>query len=529
MASEQITNIASELTDMSLENNEGTVPLAKIFSFDMNYRGDELQQKVCRVLGLDSVKGWSIVDTLDNLALIHYRDDSDLYQYGHLRGVLVDTEKEVIVSDSFGYTPSATYHMLPAPSCQPGEAGTINIIDENQVVHKFDSDKMSIKYSFEGVVIRCLWYNEKFYRITHKKIDSSRSRWGCAKTFVQMYDEAGAPTAEELFDTSKPYSSTVYTFIIVDKPLLVATKQVVNKPYAVFVESKEFDLKRPEDQVAAGKRVSGSSDIGAIVDKSFVHIPSELTAEEANNFLRRGYYDDQSYADMRQYPGESLIMYQEINGKTQAVKINSISYDWRVKMRGNNPNVVNQFYHLLKMTYADLDRNKFQELVSQLIPFPLYNKQELKLNFEKSPYPKLQVFPETVSPTNYLKRDDRIQLLWINYWFSLPHTNQLDALEILDNFKSDRELLVRWISNICHTTPNLDSTDHVPRVKSLIKACRNLATTEVKAGLNRTKTGQHIPFGTVVNSKIRNLINKEDGKSLYALIRTMKTPPPTVA
>lgn len=508
--------LSAQFDSMSLDKKEVVVP----FTFDMSYKGSEFQQKVCSILGLTSVKGWSIVDTSDDLALVHYSDSEDPYQYGHLRGVLVDTEAGAIVSDSFGYTPSAVYHCLP--EIIGDSEKVIGIFDENQILHKFDVDKMSIKRAFEGVVLRCLWHKGKFYQITHKKINSQRSRWGSAKTFIQMYQEAGGPTAEQLFDTTKPFSSTVYSFIVVDTPLLVATKQIVNKPYIVFVESKDFDLKRPVDEVAQGNPISTVSEITSTVDQPFIHAPKELTIKEANEFLQGGYHGFHNHFDIRQCLGESVILCQEIDGKKQAVKINHPSFDWRVRMRGNNPNVVNQFYHLLGSVYSDLDKDSFFRLLSYYIPFPLYDKEALKKIHENYPHTHLSI-ANTISHENYPTRDDRIQLLWVNYWFSLPYTNQLEALNIFDNFKKDRSAVCKWITNIHKTTPNLDSTDFSPRIKTIIKFCRT-SSAEVVRKQNYTKIGQHLSLDKLIQDKIRNLIYKEDGKSLYFLIRTMKQP-----
>jgi hypothetical protein len=524
MASAQNDILSSELSTLSLDKKEIVCP----FSFDMNYRGDELQQKVCRILGLDSAKGWSIIDTFESLVLIHYNDSADAYEQGHLRGILVDTESECVLSDSFGYTPSCVYHALPLPTpVNDGQTTkeVINIMDENQVFHQFDTSKVSIKRAFEGVVLRCLWYKGKFLQITHKKINTQRSRWGTPKTFLQMYQEAGGPTVEQLFDTSKPSSSTVYTFIVVDTPLLISTRQIVNKPYLVFVEAKEFDLKCPEDQVAKGKPISGTSEIGAIVNESMIHIPRELSIAEANDFLQKGYHAPHSHFDIRQYNGESIILCQEINGKKQTVKVNSLSYDWRIRLRGNNPNVVNQFYHLLSSVYEDFNENSFFDFLGCYIPFPLYDQSTLKLFYEGYPNSQLPV-ADTISHQNYPTRDDRIQLLFINYWFSLPHTNQLQALTIFDDYKNDREALCKWLNNIHKTVQNLDSTELCYRIKDIIKFCRNSSSQDVRTNKNYTKEGKFVPYEQLVKNKIRNIICKEKGSSLYSLVKIMKTPPP---
>jgi len=492
-------------TEINIENT--CVP----FTFDMNYKGDEIQQKVCKILGLDYVKGWSILDTDGNLALVHYNEQADPYELGHLRGVVVDTETETVVANSFGYTPTAVAYSLEEVD------GKISLLDQNQHNHVFEVSNVTIKRAFEGVVLRVIWYNNKFYQITHKKIKSESSRWGSPKRFVTMYQEANGPTAEDLFDTTKPYSNTVYEFMVVEKSLLVGTRQVVNKPYLVLLSQTQVDLKRPEDQVGKGKDLTTSSEISFVVNESFVHQPLKLTLQEANSFLKYGYYNPYVHPDIRQYPGESLIMYVENEGKTQALKVNSLSYDWRVSLRGNNPNIVHQFYLLLTGMYEEFSINLF----NKYIPFHPYTPQQLKSFFDRSsPFVKIPI--GEINPQNYFSRDARIQLLWVNYWFSLPVTSQESALNIWKDFVTDRNNVATWLQNFEATFPNLDALEIPLRAKQIIIASRKLAKETVQKGQNVGLNGSFIGPVQVVKNTIKNLVNKERGKSLYDLVRAMK-------
>ena len=156
---------------------EPTTPIVP-FIFDASYKGDEVTQRVAQILNLTGVRGWSVVDTCDNLALVHYDDDDDMNIYGHLRGVLVDTEVGAIVAPSFGYTPTAIASELIE------ENGFISVKDTTGGVHNFPVQDTSIKRVFEGVVIRDIWYNNRRYRITHRKINPLRSRWGSSPYFL---------------------------------------------------------------------------------------------------------------------------------------------------------------------------------------------------------------------------------------------------------------------------------------------------------------------------------------------------------
>src|SRR5437763_8501385 len=229
---------------MSIENI--TAPAITIpFVFDASYKGDALTRRVCDILGCKDIQSWSIIDTFEDLALVHYEEDSDMTTYGHLRGILVDIETGAIIADSFGYTPTALANKIE------DNDGIISIKDKDDVNHIFSGD-YHIKRIFEGVVIRVIWYKSKLYRITHKKINPVRSRWGSSKPFISMYEEAGGPSAEQLFDTSKPYSSTCYHFLVVSPELLVGSRQKVSCPYIVCIAQHTMDLKRPVNDVAPG-------------------------------------------------------------------------------------------------------------------------------------------------------------------------------------------------------------------------------------------------------------------------------------
>ena len=423
----------------------------------MSYQGDPVTQRVKEILQLPDIRGWSVVDQCDNLVLVHYNEDADMTVYGHLRGILIDVETGDIVANSFGYTPTAVCDKFIE------DDGKINIKDQDGINHSFSVKDSVIKRVFEGVVIRDIWHKSKRYRITHRKIQPLRSRWGSSASFISMYEEAGQPTDDELFDTSKPFSSSCYVFLVSHPSLFVGTRQSVERPYIVYLAHYEMKLSRPAADVAPGligfKR---DNKIEGVVERSFIHDPLPLTIDEANRHLRVGYYNEFEAGDARQTTGESVIIYRmDNNNVIDVVKVHSKAYDWRLSMRGNNPNIEHQFYMLLNKTYSDLsDENSWRFFSESFITFPLYDKENLESIYAHRNFKILSLPLGATSRFNYSTRDERIHLLWINYVLSLPPTCQGTALNLLDKFMNDRNNLIVYIQRIEAGMPDIEQFHH---------------------------------------------------------------------
>ncbi len=512
-------------SSIQIVNISSTPDVELPISFDNKYKGDDLTKRCMEILELPSVDGWEVVDSIDHLALVHYKPDADMNQFGSIRGLLLDLEVGAVIAGSFGYTPTVVTNSLTAID------GKISVVDTDGNTHNFTLDDCVMKVVFEGVVIRVLWHKGQLYRITHRKINPFRSRWGSAKSFITMYEEANGPTAEQLFDTTKPYSSTYYDFLVVDQGLLVGTRQKVTKPYIVCLAQRTANIKRPDEEVAVGQPTFEKvTTIGGSVDESLIHDPQNLSLDEANNHLKSGYYNEYPISDDRQTTGEAIIIYRMVNGEiTDIVKVHSKSYDWRVVMRGNNPNIIHRFYELLSVAYPTIDSQEAWDLLNKkLIVLPLYEISSLKDCYEK--HSVILTLPQAeVSSLDYQNRDDRIHLLWLNYVLSLPPHLQGAGLNILDSFIQDRNDVIIWIQGIESRNRDINGTEFSKRVKSLICSARILAKNNMAKGANSNTKGSYVKKPQLIKNTIRNLINKENGTSLYGLQREMKQAraPPT--
>jgi hypothetical protein len=514
MASTSSIEIANTSESTQETNTSPVIP----FVFDGSYKGDDLTKRVREILNLPEIKGWTIVDTCDELAMVHYDDNADMTIYGHLRGVLVDTESGSVIADSFGYTPTAVTSELTTDN------DVISVCDQEGVCHSFPVDDVTIKRVFEGVVIRAIWHKSKLFLITHRKINPVRSRWGPSKSFITLYTDAKGPTAEQLFDVTKPYSSTCYDFLVVDESLLVGTRQKVTSPYLVCLAQRTMDIKRPVEEVAPGVSTFETNEhVSGSITEPVILNPKKLTIAEANKHLKFGYYNEFTVGDPRQLTGEAVIMYRMENGSIKdIVKVHSPSYEWRVVMRGNNPNIANQFYSMLNIAYPEIKEQAAWDTFKQkLILFPLYDEQSLKDLYSQTK--AILTIPEgTTSRMDYNNKDSRIHLLWMNYVLSLPSSMQGDGLELLSQFKNDRDQVIEWIQNIESSNKDIETADVHVRVKGIISSSRRLARDRVAGGNNFSARGTRMNLPLLIKSTIRNLIHKENGPSLYGLVREMK-------
>lgn len=491
-------------------------------ALEMGYKGDDITRKVGNVLGLTDLKSWSVTDVMPEaeLAIAHYNEhpDVDMAVYGGVRGEIVDLKRDVKIASSFGWTPIAVADKLTAANAE------YDIVDISGNHHRFPEAETVIKRAFDGVVLRVLWREGKLLIVTHRRLNAQRSRWGTSKPFVEMYREAGGPSAEQLFDVTKPYSSTYYTFLVVHPDLVVGTRQQVRQPYVVFIAQNDFDTKIEAELVAAGRKSFETvQTISGAVKQSVIHEPLPLSLEEANRHLEFGYYKAPATAltDKRQGTGEALIVYRLVNGVVaDVVKVHSHAYDWRVTMRGNDPNIPHRFYSLMGIAYPEIKTEAdFNRLHAKLMPFPLYEEKSVHDLFARG----LTIMPEgEVAIADYAHRDARIQLLWMNYVLSLPLHVQPQYASLFSQFTTDRSAVIAWIQDIEAKNREVESLDIPNRAKSLISTARALSRSNMSKGDNFGQRGAKLSLPVLIRNSLRNFLSKEDGASLYGLIRDMK-------
>ena len=473
--------------------------------------------RIMEILNLPTLIGWSEIDKVGNLSLVHYTADVPSPELAHLRGTLVDVDKGIVVASSYGYTPTVKLNQLQL------QGHTLNMQDENNNAHTIPAEELVIKRVYEGTVMRVIFYDSQVYRLTHKKIRPLKSRWGTSPFFTKMYQEAGGPTDEQIFNTNKPYSPWCYVFLIVHPKLLMATRQNITHPYVVLldirhmyssdIDSAPFDINDIESQQV--HTFETSNDI-MLSNTPHVKIPDPLSIYEANMHLHTGYYQPLPVRDPRQSTGEALIIYKIKDGQVMdIIKVNSIGYDYRFKLRGaDDSNMYHRFFSLVDMANRDIAQYpEYCDLKQKIVTIQPIDHTQLKVMFQQ--YGNILYLPEYDIPLEC--RRDKYYILnqiWLNYIIALPLSLQYSAIDFLQQFIQERANVVKWLQNYHHNNIQLNEKD-------ISKSGIRIISEGRKTGKDLFKAKKYKTVDEATLIVIRNFVYKEYGTSLYSLIKKM--------
>ena len=501
---------------------------------------DLLKKRLAEIAGISFTDGWSVFDVNEEAELYLLHSDVEPKRTGLPRGIVVDLKNESMVCSSFGFTPTAPLDCL---SVIPGSEGDLAVTDEHLNQHIFKHNNYSITPAYEGVIVRVFKHDGSVYFSTHKKLDCSRSRWGNSEFFLDIYKNLGGPSGLDLFPEDALYSPWCYVFLLVDRSLLVATKQDIGVGYIVdlgiqqmWVYGPEGPFKTTEDEEEDPRPFAGAEHRRPTIvpalesqldfkgsDKPFSVRPCQLSLEQANQFLKEGYLDQDEglYPDKGSgFSGESVIIYQyDDNGRiSNSVRVQSSGYHWRVQMRGDNPNLRHRFYQLLN------DALRPENTASLLSKYPFfYRRGKADTSFDT-------IWVNHCGQHIRLdlkKTDDRIFLVYVTFYESLPSSQKSEGLRLWDEFKKDRDDVTMWIQNLASSTvaPPEDEDGNpclTPRLENILKLTKEHATNRQRQGRDRNRYGKRMNYGFLVKANIRNLILRESGTSLFRLIREMR-------
>jgi hypothetical protein len=475
-------------------------------SIDKTQDLDALKRIAAEVLGIENSAAWGIVSTDGDLVMIHHKPEADLLKYGDIRGLVIDTKTKTLVCKSYGYTPIVkTDGMIHADN-------KLKLGDENGNSHFIDLNDPSnhFKVGFEGPLINVFKHNGMVYRSTRKRLDPLRSRWGNSRSFLQMYWELDGPNDDELFDSTKDYSPYCHSFILVHPEVLVASKVPTEEGFLVYlgatkmdwVEREEF-CPYPLDQVEMVAKTPPIQPLGT------------MTLEQANHHLEQGFYtiDNMEDIDPRLMPGEFVILHTP----TQLLRIQSTPYTWRLEMRDNNPNLYHRFCQLITHSYQESSHQNYPVVTP-------YDMRSIRENIKISPY---VVWPQDSSViVDFSDRDERTKNIWLCFLNSVPLNRQKEVVTFFDKLYRDRAELIGWLRTL-GTINKLESTDYSKRVINIVETAHKFAQGNKDRGKNFDRQGKMLTLKKMVDDNIRNLVMKEEGGSLYRLIKEMnekKTP-----
>ncbi len=452
---------------------------------------------------------WEIVSEMDNLAMIHYTPEADPEVYANLRGVVVDTTTGKIVSYSYPYAPTFVSNSLS--TCASEVFNPDKVTDTlyfNQMCLSLAGTKISLGY--EGPLYHIFLHNGKVYHSNRKRLDAEKSRWGNSSTFQDIYEKLGGPADSVLFDLSKKYSPYCYTFIL-NSPEVVVVSQNVSR-----------NLTTSGQLVCLGYRKMYSIDNCVYpldeIDNKPVNLenlhnltfPQRVSVTEANTYLERGFYqmdndENVELTIMTNFKRGEFVIIETEEG--EMFRVESEAYHWRSLVRNNNPNYLHRFFEIYDMT--------------------LKNSQEYNTLFpDVSMY--FKGFATSLGleyPENIQAKDMRLYNAWTCFALAMPPHMSEEIKGYVNYLISNREKCKEWIVDLSDKFCKglLDMSKYSYRVADILLKTKQFAENYVKKGPLDLKTGKPKNVDAVRRENCRNFINKEQGSSLYRLIREMNT------
>ena len=485
--------------------------------------GDMVKKtEIAPFLNLQPSDPFDIVSENDRLTMIHYRNDADEEEFGHLRGVVVDRQTGVTVATSYPYSIPT---IAPYLALSDGRVGFGD--------YSIPEDQLRIKIGSEGTLIHVFKHAGQIYRSTRKRLDPGKSRWGNSKTFGDMYWDLGGPQDNDLFSEDKDYSPYCHSFIMVHPDVLVASKEDVGTGYMVYLGPKKmwstencpYPLDQVDDQIHFPETVT-RSDLLNPENRVRVICPELADLEAANKHLLFGFYEGfEGYEnlDPRLLPGEFLILEDTSNGKMYRVE--SPAYAWRSAVRNNDPNLLHRFYELVDWTYVK-EELAFSKMFPVMMP---YDPQMIQDCVPVVAWPNNEAEKHMMVPND---REGKLYNIWEAFLMSVPLHRQAEVMGYHEQLVTRRNELSMWLMEQSQKLFQLTLSNFSRRAQDILTKTRSFAEKAVEQGKNiDRRTGKRQSVEEMTQRNIHNFLLKERGASLYRLIREMdlaKNPPVVV-
>lgn len=494
----------------------------------------EVKKQIAEILGYTGSEfmgttwpEWEITDSdpENNLYLVHYTPQADMSKYKMLRGLVIDVQAKTIVGRSFDYAPTIVSNTLSVE-----DDGCYHLQDVQGDEYLVKASTSRLKVGYDGTLMRVFKHNGKVYHSTHRRLHTERSRWGKSMPFEEMYYYLGGPKDEELFSPESKYSPYCHIFIMVHPDVLNVSKENVGGGFLVYLGSKKMwsvlpqecpygeetqidsSLRTPKVLEALPPNFSRERD-GPVI----IH-PQDVSLTEAHNHLKWGFYPPSSTSDPRLSSGEFIMVYQhnEHGEITDMYRINSISYNWRLSMRDNDPNLLHRFYALNMGSQLHLDTPSGWE--GYIGRFPLlkpYTYDSIKNMINRKP---IITWPEESNGEWIENEDDAFYNIWMGYLLAVPIDKQASVLSMYKEFNYNRGRIIKWLRTLLSSQENTGGTDMPERAKFIITQSRNWAKKRTEEG--KTRIGRRImDIQELTRLSIKNLVNGENGISLYRMGR----------
>jgi hypothetical protein len=533
---------------------------------------------VAEVLGIPADEGKYPI-TIENVskdkrfALVHY----DQLTVGtnpspavrNARGTIVDLETKTKVCSSFGYTPTAQLSGFDDP-----EDGLLRITDSDDVEHIIDITTATFQPLFEGTILRVWKERGVVHFSTHRRIDATNSNWGVSEKFVDLYFDYNGPEGNVLFDEEKEYAAHVHMFLIVDAALVMATKMPIkldsrgNGGFLVYLgaiqqytkEDSVFDAEKVQWESQAGKWfanpenfVTAKPELGknpvVLNEEAFstkVQIPATFNWEMTKQVLVKGYYPEFSSEEVpiHMLPGEAVLctyrptLEDGTLGPKQMLKLHSVSYQHRIDIVGNEPNMEFHAHRLLTESYFPRRDTDIDYYINRFPPLAVLTDAQMKEAVESTkkapilfPLPtwKVPTEDELISRRSRDSRENRLRNALISYAFCLPPSLQSAGFDLYRRLVAARNSSISFICRNVIPIMSEKINASVPKYEDQWKRIRVIIIQAKKYAGERLARGEFVKGIKIpsvaaehmTRDNIRNLLLKEDGLSLYRIARAI--------
>jgi len=418
---------------------------------------------IAQILSIPDCDSWSITDSVEDKGLynVHYTPEADKTKFGWIRGVVVDINKKYIVCQSYGHTPTIVSN----------DVESTGILNSNP----------ELRIGYEGTIIRVFKHEGVIYTSTHRRIVPNGSRWGNSRPFAEIYRSLNGPTTELFSDT--PNSRFVYVFLITDPELLSASVINMTCPWLFFLDRLQFDP--PQDVPCDEKEPDSVLDL--LLRNPKITPVSPITVDHANYQLNNGfrYPDDKQHSDIRLKTGEFVIA---IFPNSSIVRINSVAYEHRLKLRQCDPNFYHNYVELLQYALRG-DENypsKYNNVIearaeriskfNELFTVVSHNDEQFKEAIEYLKANPVTILEEFYNPYH--------QTIFFNFWLTLPVHARKEALTYYNRYYNECRAVVDFLMSYHN-----DKTLHVGKeVKTFVDQMEKLAV----KGQVRTEIRKHL-------------------------------------
>lgn len=294
----------------------------------------------------------------EGLYMLHYVNNltnEEMGLYGDIRGVIVDINNKIVVADSFGSLEVVESNTMPIAN----DENMYELTDVRGNKHIINANTARFRYGVEGTLVRYIYYKNMVIMATHRRFNANAETSTLpgiqGYTFAQLGWALGMPTHNELYDYTKSTSPWIYSFMICFDPLSSYTRESYGKGIISFMGVKKsipvyeiFKNTDMFDDVQHSNVLSNFTDVMCDINiEPCKYIPKVLVSDEVNLRLKRGNVINKlPNIDNRLSTGESVLLEYTNGDSVFMLRIAPTSYVWRMKIRGYNMTITEQFFNM---------------------------------------------------------------------------------------------------------------------------------------------------------------------------------------